>query len=453
VSPHPDPTASTVQRTVEAVWRLEAGRIIGGLARMIGDIGLAEEFAQDAVVAALEQWPRDGVPPNPGAWLMLTAKRRAIDRVRRRERLQQKAADLADIEQQRRLAEEATPEPDDIDDDLLRLIFIACHPVLSVEARVALTLKTVAGLTVEQIAAGLLAAPATIAQRIVRAKRTLAARSIPFELPEPDERAERLSSVLEVIYLIFNEGYVASSGPEWMRPELCREAVRLARILAHVAPRETEVHGLVALLELQHSRAAARVDEHGTPIPLFNQNRGRWDQLLIRRGFAALLRAGHSPGGPGPYVLQAAIAACHAQARTAADTDWVQIAALYQALLHVHPSPIVQLNQAVAVSMAYGPGAGLEQLDALADEPALKASHLLPSVRGDLLARLGRHAEASTEFARAAELTDNQRVRAVTLARAHAAARAAAAARPSAAPAQADDSDAHHHLSPPRPGG
>jgi predicted RNA polymerase sigma factor len=423
VTPSPN-QASSVQRTVEAVWRLEAGRIIAGLARMIGDVGLAEEFAQDAVVAALEQWPRDGVPPNPGAWLTLTAKRRAIDRVRRVERLQQKTADLADREQQR-LADAPATDPDDIDDDLLRLIFIACHPVLTVEARVAVTLKTVAGLTVDQIAAGFLAAPATIAQRIVRAKRTLASHSIRFELPEPDERAQRLSSVLEVLYLVFNEGYVASSGNEWMRPELCREALRLARILEQLAPKEPEVHGLVALLELQHSRAAARVDEHGTPIPLLEQNRGRWDQLLIRRGFAALLRAGQSPEGPGPYVLQAAIAACHAQARTAADTDWVQIAALYQTLQHVHPSPIVHLNQAVAVSMAYGPHAGLQHIDALADEPALKNNHLLPTIRGDLLARLGQHAEASAEFSRAAALTDNERVRTVTLARARAAARTA----------------------------
>lgn len=414
---------SPEHRTIEAVWRLEAGRVIAGLTRMIGDVGLAEEFAQDAVLAALEQWPTSGVPPNPGAWLTLTAKRRAIDRVRRVERLQAIQTLQAEAEQQRLADVDDLPvtDPGDVNDDLLRLIFIACHPVLPAQARVALTLKTVAGMTVDQIAAGFLTSSPTIAQRIVRAKRTLSARQIPFELPEPEERATRLSSVLEVIYLTFNEGYSASSGAEWMRLELCREAVRLGRVLAELAPTEAEVHGLTALMELQLSHAPARTDEIGTPIPLLEQNRGRWDLLLIRRGFTALLRAGRCPGGPGPYVLQAAIAACHAQARTPADTDWVQIAALYQALNHVTPTPVVQLNQAVAVSMAYGPDIGLQHVNAISDAPVLKDSYLLPTIRGDMLTRLGRHAEASAEFTRAAALTNNQRIRAVALARANAA--------------------------------
>lgn len=419
---NPSMASSPEHRTVEAVWRLEAGRVIAGLTRMIGDVGLAEEFAQDAVLAALEQWPRTGVPPNPGAWLTLTAKRRAIDRARRVERLRAKQTLLAEAEQQRLAEADDLPvaDPDDISDDLLRLIFIACHPALPAQARVALTLKTVAGMTVDQIAAGFLTSSATIAQRIVRAKRTLSTRHIPFELPEPDERATRLASVLEVIYLVFNEGYSASSGEEWMRLDLCREAVRLGRILAELAPTEAEVHGLTALMELHLSRAPARTDATGAPIPPLEQNRGRWDQLYIRRGFTALLRAGRCPSEPGPYVLQAAIAACHAQARTPADTDWVQIAALYQALNHLTPTPVVQLNQAVAISMAYGPDLGLQHVDAIADQPQLKDSHVLPTIRGDMLTRLGRHAEASAEFTRAAALTNNQRIRSVALARANA---------------------------------
>jgi RNA polymerase sigma-70 factor (ECF subfamily) len=416
-----DVTAADAHRAIEAVWRIEAARIIAGLTRMVGDVGLAEEFAQDALVAALEQWPESGVPANPGAWLTLIAKRRAIDRARRLERLERKHEQLAHdlVTEQETAAEEVDEALDDeVGDDLLRLMFIACHPVLSTDARVALALRLLGGLTAEEIARAFLIPEATVAQRIVRAKRTLSDRHIAFEVPPAAERATRLSSVLEVIYLIFNEGYAASAGDNWMRPALCQEALRLGRILAEIAPGESEVHGLVALMEIQASRSAARTDPSGAPIPLLEQNRGRWDQLLIRRGFAALLRAEPLGGVAGPYVLQAAIAACHAQARTAPDTDWVQIAALYEALDQLSPSPVVRLNHAVAIAMLHGPAAGLERVDALTSEPALKAYHLLPSVRGDLLAKLGRHAEARAEFERAAALTSNERVRVVLLARA-----------------------------------
>jgi RNA polymerase sigma factor (sigma-70 family) len=409
------------RRTVEVVWRLESARLIAGLARMVGDIGLAEEFAQDAFVAALEQWPQAGVPPNPGAWLMVIAKRRAIDRARRLERLERKHQLIGHELQTRQetVSEDVEDALDDeIGDDLLRLVFIACHPVLSTEARVALTLRLLGGLTTEEIARAFLVPESTIAQRIVRAKRTLADKRIPFEVPPKAERAARLSSVLEVIYLVFNEGYAATAGDDWMRPALGQEALRLGRVLAEIAPDEPEVHGLVALMEIQTSRSPARTSPTGEPIALLEQNRGRWDQLLIRRGFAALLRSQQPGLAPGPYVLQAAIAACHAQARRAQDTDWVQISALYQALTQLAPSPVVGLNHAVAVAMAEGPASGLERVDALTNEPALKDYHLLPSVRGDLLAKLGRHDEARREFERAASLAGNERERAVLLERA-----------------------------------
>jgi RNA polymerase sigma factor (sigma-70 family) len=425
-------TAADAHRTIEAVWRLEAPQIIAGLTRMVGDVGLAEEFAQDALVAALEQWSESGVPPNPGAWLMVVAKRRAIDRVRRLERLEGKHQ-LIGYELQIRRQEIAEDDldaafEDEVGDDLLRLMFIACHPVLSTEARVALTLRLLGGLTTQEIARAFLTSESTIAQRIVRAKRTLADKRIPFEVPPGAERAARLSSVLEAIYLVFNEGYAATAGEDWMRPALCQEALRLGRVLAELAPDEPEVHGLVALMEIQTSRLAARTGPSGEPIPLLEQNRGRWDQLLIHRGFAALLRSQNRATSPGPYVLQAAIAACHAQARTGQDTDWVQIAALYEALAQLMPSPVVQLNQAIAVAMTDGPATGLERVDALTDEPALKGYHLLPSVRGDLLVRLSRHDEARQEFERAATLAGNERERAVLLQRAAA---CASAARPS----------------------
>jgi RNA polymerase sigma factor (sigma-70 family) len=416
-------------RVVEAVWKLEAPQIIAGLTRMVGDVSLAEEFAQDALVAALEQWPQSGVPPNPGAWLMVIAKRRVIDRVRRMERLKHKHQLIGrELQTRQDTAAEGLDAAldDQIGDDLLRLMFIACHPVLSTEARVALTLRLLGGLTTEEIARAFFVSESTIAQRIVRAKRTLADKQIPFEAPPHDERAARLSSVVEVIYLVFNEGYAATAGDDWMRPALCQEALRLGRVLAELAPDEPEVHGLVALMEIQTSRLAARTGPSGEPIALLEQNRGRWDQLLIRRGFAALLRTQTLAGGPGPYVLQAAIAACHAQARAAQDTDWVQIAALYQALNQLAPSPIVGLNHAVAIAMADGAATGLERLDALSDDRALKDYHLLPSVRGDLLAKLGRYDEARQEFERAASLTGNARERAVLLERAAACTSAAA---------------------------
>ncbi|MFF3243512.1 RNA polymerase sigma factor [Streptomyces sp. NPDC002870] len=404
----------TAANAVEAVFRIESARIIAGVTRIVRDVGIAEELAQDALVAALEQWPESGVPEKPGAWLMATAKHRAIDLVRRRETYARKLAEVG-----RALEDVPPPEPsdpaagDDIDDDLLRLIFTACHPVLSTDARIALTLRLLGGLTTEEIARAFLAAEPTVAQRIVRAKRALAKAGVPFEVPYGSERAERLSSVLEVIYLVFNEGYSATAGDDWQRPALCEDALRLGRVLAGLMPKEPEVHGLVALMEIQASRTAARTGPDGEPVLLADQNRTRWNQLLIRRGFAALQRAGN-----GPYALQAAIAACHAQAVTYEETDWVAIATLYRQLAALTPSPVVELNRAVAVSMAEGPAAGLELVDALANEPALKEYHLLPSVRGDLLARLGRRAEARAEFERAASLTRNAREKELLLERA-----------------------------------
>jgi RNA polymerase sigma-70 factor, ECF subfamily len=413
--------ASEIQRTIEAVFRIESAKLIAGLARIVRDVGLAEELAQDALVAALEQWPRDGIPDKPGAWLMGTAKHRAIDRVRKRKLVERKHETLApEIELERALAVQDLDRAIDenVGDDLLRLMFVACHPVLSTEARVALTLRLVGGLTTEEIARAFLVPEPTIQQRIVRAKRTLSEKGVPFEVPPESERAARLSSVLEVIYLVFNEGYSATSGEEWMRPELCQDALRLGRILAELTPKEPEVHGLVALMEIQASRSRARVDASGEPILLLDQNRARWDQLLIRRGLAAIDRA-RTLGQPrGPYLLQAEIAACHARARTGQETDWVQIAALYAALAQIAGSPVVELNRAVAVSMAFGPAAGLEIVDALKDEPALARYHLLPSVRGDLLVKLGRLEEARVELERAASLTKNARERALLLDRA-----------------------------------
>jgi predicted RNA polymerase sigma factor len=416
-------TKSDTHGAVEAVWRLESARIIAGLAGLVRDVGLAEELAQDALVAALDQWPSAGIPPNPGGWLMLTAKHRAIDRIRRNERLAAKLGQIGRDLEAEQLSEPAdfaaVLDEDEISDDLLRLMFISCHPVLSAEARIALTLRLLGGLTTDEIARGFLAAEPTIAKRIVRAKQTLSSRNIPFEVPPPADRPARLASVLEVLYLIFNEGYSAMAGQDWMRPALCTEALRLGRVLAGLMPAEAEVLGLVALMELQASRFHARLDADGLPVPLLDQNRGRWDQLLIRRGFTALLRAeklGVHP--PGPYLLQAAIAACHARARDPADTDWGQIAALYQALTALAPSPVVELNRAVAVAMTAGPAEALTIVDALAAEPALATYHHLPSVRGDLLARLGRYREADSEFRRAAALTGNLPERTVLLRRA-----------------------------------
>ncbi|WP_343886442.1 RNA polymerase sigma factor [Actinoallomurus spadix] len=414
-------TTPDVHRTIDAIWRLESARIIAGLTRMMRDVGVAEELAQDALVAALEQWPQDGVPDNPGAWLMATAKHRAIDRIRREKRFEQKQQEIGrDLEtrQDPTDAELEAALEEDLGDDLLRLMFISCHPVLSTEARVALTLRLLGGLTTDEIARAFLVPEATVAQRIVRAKRTLATKKVPFEVPPGAERAARLSSVLEVLYLVFNEGYSATAGDDWTRPALCQEALRLGRVLAELMPREPEVHGLVALMEIQASRLRARVGPSGEPIQLLDQDRGKWDQLLIRRGFAALLRAEEVGGGIGPYMLQAAIAACHAQAPTAEDTDWARIATLYEALGRIAPSPVVELNRAVAVAMAHGPEEGLRIVDGLAGEPALKGYHLLPSVRGDLLARLGRAAEARAEFERAASLTRNDRERTLLLDRA-----------------------------------
>jgi RNA polymerase sigma factor (sigma-70 family) len=423
-------TAADAHRTIDAVWKLESGRVIAGLTRMVRDVGLAEEFAQDALVAALEQWPTSGVPANPGAWLMAIAKRRAVDHLRRAERLERKTEVIArDLESQPDSSDidDAIEELDDeVGDDLLRLIFISCHPVLPTTARVALTLRLLGGLTTDEIARAFLAAEPTIAQRIVRAKRTLAEQHIPFEVPVGPELAERLASVLEVIYLVFNEGYSATTGEDWMRPTLCQEALRLGRILAELAPGAAEVHGLVALMEIQASRSVARTGPAGEPIPLLEQNRGRWDQLLIRRGFAALLRAKRIGGPPGPYVLQAAIAVCHAQARTADETDWAQIVALYDGLARLLPTPVVRLNQAVAVAMARGPVAGLALVDQLTGEPTLQGYHLLPSVRGDLLAKLGRHGEAAAEFERAASATRNLAERTLLTDRATAARQASA---------------------------
>ncbi|MEU8394719.1 RNA polymerase sigma factor [Nonomuraea sp. NPDC048892] len=455
-------TATDTHRAIEAVWRIEAARLIAGLAGLVRDVGLAEELAQDALVAALEQWPESGVPRNPGAWLMTVSKRRAIDLIRRNERLQRNLVELG----HRLDLEEEPPEVDEIEDDLLRLAFTACHPALSVAARVAMTLRVLGGLTTDEIARAFLVPEATVAQRIVRAKRTLADRKIPFEVPQGAELAGRLSSVLEVIYLIFNEGYSATAGDDWMRPGLCADALRLGRVLAGLMPKEPEVHGLVALMEIQASRSAARVGPSGEPILLLEQNRAKWDRLLINRGLAALDRAeelskaagmqtGEAIAGPGaagetgqgagaaggsgtaagpggigevgtvlgPYTLQAAIAACHARASAPEETDWVRIASLYEALARLSRSPVVELNRAVALSMAYGPAVGLGLLDQIVDEPALKGYHLLPSVRGDLLVKLGRMAEARVEFERAAGMTRNARERALLEERAAAASR------------------------------
>jgi len=410
---------SGTNRAIDAVWRIESAKVIASLARMLRDVGLAEELAQDALVAALESWPDDGVPDNPGAWLMATAKRRALDVLRRRKLLERKHEELAyELELDQELANRAAEaaQDDEIGDDLLRLVFTACHPVLPTEGRIALTLRLLGGLTTGEIARAFLVPETTLAQRISRAKRTLAEAGVPFEAPSGAERVERLGSVLEVVYLIFNEGYAATAGDDWMRVELCEDALRLGRILAQILPEEGEVHGLVALMEIQQSRAGARVGPGGEPVLLGDQDRARWDRLLIARGQAALSRAVEL-GGLGPYALQAAIAACHARAGGTEDTDWAQIARLYAALADVAPSPVVELNRAVAVSMADGPQAGLAVLDALADEPALRGYHLLPAVRGDLLERLGRGPEARAEFARAAALTRNERERALLLAR------------------------------------
>lgn len=419
-------TDAATHAAIEAVWRIEAAKVIAGVARMVRDVGLAEDFAQDALVAALEHWPRTGVPDNPGAWLMTTAKNRALDRLRQ---------DALHARKQEQLGQdmdalETSVEPDfvdaldaarqdDIGDDLLRLVFTACHPVLSMDARVALTLRLLCGLTTDEIARAFLVPEPTIAQRIVRAKRTLSKAGVPFEVPPAPQRAERLGAVLEVIYLVFNEGYAATAGDDWMRPALCEEAMRLGRVLAGLTPGESEVHGLVALMELQASRMHARVDAQGAPVLLPDQDRGRWDRLLIRRGLDALARA-EALGGRGPYVLQASLAACHARAPVAADTDWARIVALYDALMASAPSPVVALNRAVAVGMAQGPAVALPLVDALGEEPALRLYPWLPSVRGDLLARLGRAAEARQAFQQAAAMTRNARDRDVLLARARA---------------------------------
>jgi RNA polymerase sigma factor (sigma-70 family) len=422
----------SINGAIDAVWRIESPRLIAGLARIVRDVGVAEDLAQDALVAALEQWPKSGVPDNPGAWLMAAAKHRAIDHFRRNTLLERKHEQLG-----RELATREMVVPDltsalddDVGDDLLRLVFISCHPVLSTEARVALTLRLLGGLTTVEIARAFLVPEPTIAQRIVRAKRTLAEKRVPFEVPRGPELAARLSSVLEVIYLIFNEGYSATAGDDWMRPALCEDALRLGRILAELAPREPEVHGLVALMEIQASRSGARAGPSGEPILLMDQNRARWDQLLISRGLAALgrsdnaraekLRAGNDGGPEGTYALQAAIAACHARARTPEETDWAQIVALYAELARLAPSPVVELNRAVALAMAFGPAVGLELVDALTSEPSLENYHLLPSVRGDLLKKLGRMDEARAEFERAASLTRNTRERELLIGRARA---------------------------------
>jgi len=416
-------TATHTHRAIDAVWRIESARIIAGLARIVRDVGLAEELAQDALVAALEQWPESGIPDNPGAWLMAAAKHRAIDLWRRNKRLERKHEELGRelaAKQEMAVADFDAAIDDDIGDDLLRLVFISCHPVLSTEARVALTLRLLGGLTTEEIARAFLVPEPTVAQRIVRAKRTLSESRVPFEDPRGPDLAIRLSSVLEVIYLIFNEGYSATAGEDWLRPALSEDALRLGRILAQLVPSEPEVHGLVALMEIQASRSGARVGPSGEPILLLDQNRARWDQLLIHRGLAALHHAEELGDALGPYALQAAIAACHARARTASETDWQRIVTLYDALAQVMPSPIVELNRAVALAMAFGPAAGLERIDTLASEPSLRAYHLLPSVRGDFLFKLGRFVEARAEFERAASLTRNTRERDLLLDRARA---------------------------------
>ena len=413
--------SADVNRAIDAVWRIESGRLIAGLARMTGDVGLAEDLAQEALLAALESWPEDGVPPKPGAWLMTTARNRAIDGYRRNERLERKTEELGRELDQRAPADAAF---DEIGDDLLSLIFTCCHPVLSREARVALTLRLVGGLRTEEIARAFLVPSPTVGQRISRAKRTLTEAGIPFEVPGGDELAARFPPVLEVIYLIFNEGYAATAGDDWMRPALCEDALRLGRILAELAPREPEVHGLVALMEIQASRIGARTGRNGEPILLLDQDRSRWDLLLIGRGLKALDRAEALDADLGPYALQAAIAACHARARTPEDTDWERIAALYDTLSQLAPSPVVDLNRAVALAMVHGPEAGLALVDQIVESAALDGYHLLPSVRGDLLAKLGRDEEARGEFELAASLTENEAVRALLLARAAASARA-----------------------------
>jgi RNA polymerase sigma-70 factor, ECF subfamily len=414
-------TVTATHRAVQAVWRIESARLIAGLTRVVRDVGRAEELAQEALVTALEKWPETGVPDNPGAWLMTTAKNRAVDELRRDKLLVRKHDELGhelELKQELAAPDMEAAVDDVVGDDLLRLVFIACHPVLSTEARVALTLRLLGGLTTDEIARAFLVSEPTIAQRIVRAKRTLAKERVEFEVPRGAELAARLASVLEVVYLIFNEGYSATAGDDWMRPGLCEDALRLGRILAGLAPDEPEVHGLVALMEIQASRLKARTGPSGEPILLLDQNRARWDHLLIRRGLAALARAQALGGGSGPYALQAAIAGCHARARAAGETDWGTIAALYAALARVAPSPIVELNRAVALAMAEGPAAGLRIVDALTREPSLERYHLLPSVRGDLLFKLGRHAEARAEFERAAGLTRNSRERDLLLERA-----------------------------------
>jgi RNA polymerase sigma-70 factor, ECF subfamily len=414
-------SATDTRRVIEAVWRIESARLIASLARRVRDVGLAEELAQDAFVAALEQWPEAGVPEHPGAWLMAVAKRRAIDQLRRSDRLERLHEELGhELEARQEMAAPGVHAAieEDIGDDLLRLVFTACHPVLSTEARVALTLRLLGGLTTEEIARAFLVPESTVAQRIVRAKRTLAAARVPFEIPHGAELGARLSSVLEVIYLVFNEGYSATAGDDWVRPALCEDALRLGRILAELAPQEPEVHGLVALMEIQASRLRARTGPLGEPVLLLDQDRARWDHVLIHRGLAALDRAEKLGGALAKYALQAAIAACHARARTAAETDWARIAALYDALVQLAPSPVVELNRAVALAMTFGPAAGLELVDALTSEPALEDYHLLPSVRGDLLTKLGRLDEARAEFHRAASLTRNARERGLLLERA-----------------------------------
>jgi RNA polymerase sigma-70 factor (ECF subfamily) len=412
--------AADVNRTIDAVWRIESARLIAGVARLVRDVGVAEDLAQEALVAALEQWPESGVPDNPGAWLMATARHRAIDRLRRAEVHERKTRELGREVEIRGETDDPDLEAeidDPFDDDLLRLVFTTCHPVLSTDARVALTLRLLGGLTTKEIARAYLVSESTVAQRIVRAKRTLSAARVPFEVPAQDELADRLAPVLEVIYLIFNEGYSATAGDDWMRPELIEEALRLGRILAGLLPSEPEVHGLVALMELHASRSRARTGPSGEPILLLDQDRSRWDWMLVGRGLAALERAYSAGGAVGPYTLQAAISACHARARAAEDTDWESIVALYDGLAQLTPSPVVELNRAVAVGMAFGPEPALELVDAIASEPSLREFHLLPTVRGDLLAKLGRREEARVEFQRAASLTQNSRERAVLLGR------------------------------------
>jgi RNA polymerase sigma factor (sigma-70 family) len=423
-------TATDAHRAIDAVWRIESPRLIAGLARIVRDVGVAEDLAQDALVVALEQWPKSGVPDNPGAWLMATAKHRAIDLLRRRQMLDRKHEEVGrDLEARQHetgasaLDAAVNALDDDIGDDLLRLVFVSCHPVLSTEARVALTLRLVGGLTAAEIARAYLVSEPTIAQRIVRAKRTLSAARVPFEVPRGAEFDARLTSVLQVIYLIFNEGYSATAGEDWLRPALCEDALRVGRVLAELVPGEPEVHGLVALMEIQASRSAARVGPSGEPVLLLDQNRARWDRVLIGRGLAALERAERLGGAFGPYALQAAIAACHARAPAAEDTEWTRIAQLYDVLARLTPSPVVELNRAVARGMADGPAAGLALVDALRSDPSLQEYHLLPSVRGDLLMKLGRHAEAQPEFERAASLTRNARERELLLQRAAACSR------------------------------